>query len=120
MRRDVIYKKLWPETGSWSMALVTMNLRLEAADGSGVEEYRVHDGDIEVRQTRLPLEHAQPEEQWRRLSASEIADHVDGNTVVAEWLRHRIGWQRLLLACTDKETRELFGVSESAEDRHAA
>lgn len=110
------------------MALTTMTLRLEAADGSGVEEYRVHDGEIEVRQARCEsrktgrgsLESAYREDEWRRLSASEIASHVDQNTVVAQWLRQRIGWRHLLLACTEKETLEMFGVFKAPTDHHAA
>lgn len=110
------------------MALATVNFRVEACDGSGIEEYRVHDGDIEVRQARCEsrkadrssLESAYREDQWRRLSASEIASHVHGNTAVAHWLRHRIGWRLLLLACTEKETLEMFGVTEAPINHRAA
>lgn len=100
------------------MALTTMNFRVEAADGSGVREYRVHDGDIEVR-TSCGLDPSSREDEWRRLTAGEIAGHVQGNTVVAQWLRHRIGWRHLLLACTDEETLEMYGI-DAPIDRHAA
>jgi hypothetical protein len=111
--------RLWPETGSWNMALTTMNLRLEAADGVGTEEYRVHDGEIEVR-TSCSLDPSYGQDEWRRLSANEIASHVRENTAVAQWLRHRIGWRQLVLACTDKDTLEMYGVSKTPIDRHAA
>ena len=102
------------------MALATMNLRVEACDGSGVEEYRVHDGDIEVRRPRRRLETSPEEDEWRRLSAREIASHVHGNTAVAHWLRHRIGWRRLVLACLEQDTLEMFAVFSAPTDRHAA
>lgn len=105
--------------GSWNMEITTFNLRLEAADGSGAEEYRVHDGEIEVR-TSCSLEPSHEEDEWRHLTADEIAGHVRGNTAVAHWLRRRIGWRPLLLACTDRETREMFGVPETPVDRQAA
>lgn len=110
------------------MALTTMKLRLEAADRSGAEEYRVQDGGIEVRQAGRgsdeesggPLESPQTADGWRRLTAGEVSSHVRGNTVVAQWLRQRIGWRRLLRACTDKETLEIYEIDKSPIDRHAA
>ncbi len=63
------------------MALMPVNLRVEAPDGSFQEEYRIHGGDI-------------------------------------EWLRHRIGWRRLVLACTDQHTLETFGVSANSDRNH--
>lgn len=102
------------------MALTTMNFRLEAADSSGVEEYRIHFGDIEIRQARQRHGTARSEDEWRRLSSGEIAEHVRRNTAVAQWLLRRLGWQRLLLACTDKETIEMFGVPQAPVDRRAA
>lgn len=110
------------------MPLMTMNFRLEAADGSGVEEYRIRDGEIEVCRKssngreagRCSHDASQREGEWQRLSASEIASHVRENTAVAQWLRHRIGWRRLLLACTDQETLEMFGVPKAPEDQKAA
>ena len=101
------------------MALLPMKLRLEAPDGSGVEEYRILDDGLEVRRTPRPFELGKSD-QWQRLTPAEIASHVHGNTVVAQWLRHRIGWRRLLLACTDKQTLEQFGVVETPIDRYAA
>ena len=102
------------------MALVPMNLRLEAPDGSGVAEYRVRDGDIEVRQLHHRADEWQFEQSWKPLSSAELAEHVQKNTIVAQWLKHRIGWRRLVLACTDKETLHRFGIEQTAVDRHAA
>lgn len=107
-------------TGNGNMALTTMSLRLEAANGSGFEEYRVHDGDIEVRQERQPYALSRGEGAWRRLSSGEIADQVCRKTAVAQWLLRRIGWRRLLLACSDENTLEIFGVSKAPVDFDAA
>jgi hypothetical protein len=107
------------------MALMPVNLRLEAADGSGSEEYRIHDGDIEVRSMRRSVEYDRFEDgrsdsDWQPLTASQLAAHVQDNTIVAQWLRHRLGWRRLLLACTDQQTLRNFGVEDNMRDRFAA
>ena len=126
MRQDVIHKTL-AGNGVLDMALTTMNLRLEAADSSGAEEYRVHQGNVEVRRVDPGLEPAersgapcQAEAGWRQLSGSEIASHVCRKTPVAQWLLRRIGWRRLLLACADQVTLEMFGVSATPVDHQAA
>ena len=108
------------------MALMPVNLRLEAADGSECEEYRIQDGDIEVRTVRRSGEYGPSRrsqfdnDDWQRLTAPQLANHVQRNTVVAQWLQHRIGWRRLILACTDQQTRDNFGIAESVNDRYAA
>ena len=109
------------------MALIPMNLRLEAADGTGSEEYRIHGGDIEVRRVQRSAEYDSDEydqfpsdNDWQQLTAGELSTHVEANTVVAQWLRHRIGWRRLLLACTDQQTRATFGIYEGIQDHFAA
>jgi hypothetical protein len=101
------------------MELVPMYLRLETTDGSGIEEYRIREGEIEVRRAQRPSQEWQFEDAWNRLSAADLTAHVQKNTVVAQWLKHRIGWKRLLMACTDKETLQKFGVPD-AIDRYAA
>ena len=98
------------------MALLPMNLRLEAPNGSGGEEYRIREDEIEVR----PVNPSPPEDDdWQTLSSSDLADHVQRNTVVAQWLRHRIGWRRLLLKCNDRETLQRYGVADM-RDHYAA
>ncbi len=93
-------------------------LRLEAANGSGAEEYRIDEGAIEVRTVRAgePISDA----CWRRLSHAELSAHVRDETAVAQWLRQRIGWRRLLRACINPKTLEEFGISENTLDRYAA
>jgi hypothetical protein len=106
------------------MLLEPVNLRLETADGSGCEEYRIQDGDIEVRRVRSAGERSRFErparDEWQRLTPRELSGHVHDNTVVAQWLRHRIGWRRLILKCADQETRSEFGVRQDVQDRFAA
>jgi len=102
------------------MALLPMNLRLEATNGSGGEEYRIREDEIEVRPVNTSSAKYVSDDDWQPLSSSDLADHVQRNTVVAQWLRHRIGWRRLLLKCTDRETMQRYGVAESIRDRFAA
>lgn len=97
------------------MALLPMNLRLETPDGAG-EEYRIREDEIQVR----PVNRSAAYDDWQPLSSTELAEHVQRNTVVAQWLRHRIGWRRLLLKCTDEDTLRKFGVAQSTSDRLAA
>jgi hypothetical protein len=106
------------------MLLEPVSLRLETVDGSGCEEYRIQDGDIEVRRVRRSGERGRSEclssDEWQRLTPRQLSNHVHDNTVVAQWLRHRIGWRRLILACADQETLDSFGVAENVQDRYAA
>ncbi len=102
------------------MALMPVNLRLEAADGSGIEEYRIQDGDIEVRRVERAVERGRYDNDWQPLTPRQLAAHVQDNTVVAHWLRHRIGWRRLLLACSDQQTLQSFGIESNLRDRFAA
>jgi hypothetical protein len=101
------------------MAYQLVTLRLEAADGSGIEEYRICEDGIEAR--NLPLSPEQPgEDAWRRLSARDLAAHVQNKTIVAQWLQRRLGWRRLLRACIDPEILRDFGVAENTPERYAA
>ena len=109
------------------MVLLPTTLRLEAADGSGVEEYRIFGDRVEVRRPRCGEENDDPElvgDQvsggWRRLTPSDLSRHVKDNTVVAHWLKQRLGWRRLLYVCTDPQILEEFEVPANALDRNAA
>ena len=109
------------------MGLVPMTLRLEAADGSGVEEYRIHENGVEFRRSRSGEEQDDPElleeevsDRWQRLSPADLTAHVKKNTVIAQWLKHRLGWRRLLWACTDPKTMQEFGIADNTLDRYAA
>ena len=109
------------------MTLVPMTLRLEAADGSGIEEYRIRQDAIEVRRPRSGEEQDDEElaleessNRWKPLPHAELRDHVRNNTVVALWLKHRLGWRRLLRACTDPQTLREFGIHDNSLDQYAA
>lgn len=73
----------------------SVRLRLEPHDGSPAKDYRIRDGEIEVRILTTGIHLV----EWRRLTASEIAYHVENNTVVARWLEARLGWRRVLRKC---------------------
>jgi hypothetical protein len=100
------------------MALIPMSLRLEAADGSAAEEYRIYDGDVEVRKLEPLDEGARP--AWYRLTPGQLSTHVQRNTVVAQWLQRRLGWRRLLQKCIDLQTPNDRGEAENTLDRYAA
>ena len=103
------------------MSLIPMSLRLEAGDGSAVEEYRIHDGDVEVRKLRQPVEEIRHGVVWHRLTAGQLSSHVYGNTVVAQWLQRRLGWRRLLQACVDQQDQYAdIGNTEDTVDRYVA
>jgi hypothetical protein len=72
-------------------------LRLEPQDGSPVKDYRIQDGEVEVRVLRTDIHLAGSE--WQRLTPAEIAYHVENNTVVARWLEARLGWRHVLKKC---------------------
>ena len=99
------------------MALMPTTLRLET--DSGVEEYRIYEGVVEVRTLARSGEDPS-EDNWQRLTHAQLAAHVEDGTVVAQWLRHRLGWRRLLRACVNPETLEEFGIAENTLDRYAA
>ncbi len=82
------------------MSLGSMRLRLESGDGFPAKEYRIEDGNVEVR--TLDSEGGpvrRTESMWWRLTPEQLSIHVERNTVVAQWLERRLGWRRLLQAC---------------------
>lgn len=99
------------------MTLLPVNLRLEGQ--SGGEEYRICDDRVEVRKLQSDR-NVDSDDSWQRLSHMDLATHVRGNTVVAQWLRQRLGWRRLLRACISPESLEECGIAENTLDRYAA
>ena len=55
------------------MELTPMCLRLESPDGC-LEEYRICEGEVEVRQLEHPLEE---ERGWHQLTPGELTAHVN-------------------------------------------
>jgi hypothetical protein len=85
------------------MAPTAMRLRLEAQNGSDIEEYRVDHGRVEVRSGRSVGPDELCETYWRPLTPQQLRTHVERNTVVAQWLERRLGWRPLLRACVNHE-----------------
>jgi hypothetical protein len=83
--------------GYQSRASRSTRLRLEPQDGTPAKDYRIQDGEVEVRVLATGIHLADSE--WQRLTTAEIAYHVANNTVVARWLEARLGWRRVLRKC---------------------
>jgi len=99
------------------MALEPMNLRLEAADEAEGKEYRIYDGQIEVRTLECS---AEDDWCWHSVAPEELTAHVNSGTVLAEWLKTRLGWRRLLRACMAEQDLYLFESADHSLDQHAA
>jgi hypothetical protein len=94
----------WLGSGaSKTMSLRSMRLRLESADGSPAKEYRIEDGNVEVR-TLDPEggSHRRNRTVWCQLTPEQLSIHVERNTVVDQWLERRLGWT-FIAACVGQE-----------------
>jgi len=77
-----------------SVVMQTANLRVEAA-GVGINDYRINDGDLEVRAV-TPAGHLYSDVRstWRRLTPGDIALYYRFNTVVGKWLEDKMAeWE---------------------------
>jgi hypothetical protein len=99
------------------MALEHMHLRLETTDGSNAEEYRIYDGQVEVRQLQCCSD---DDYCWHRVTPEQLTAHVNAKTVVAEWLKRRMGWRHLLRACLAEQDLYLFEADNRGAEGHAA
>ena len=99
------------------MSLMPMSLRLEAADGTAIEEYRIDREAVEVRRLSDLGDHGTG---WRRLTSAQLRDHVNRKTLLAQWLEQRLGWRRLLRACLGEENLWQVENSERTLDRFVA
>jgi hypothetical protein len=98
------------------MSLGSMRLRLESGNGSPAKEYRIEDGNVEVRMLD-PEDGSDRSDRctgsiWSRLTPEQLSIHVERNTVVAKWLERRLGWRRLLQACVGQEP-SMWKVAEN-------
>lgn len=98
------------------MAILPIHLRLEITTGSA-KEYRIRDEMIETRQLYSPSGN---ESEWHRLTPEQLSDHVNRNTVVAQWLERRLGWRQLLRACVGEQNLCCFGTAENTAEPRAA
>lgn len=92
------------------MALTPLCLRLEATGGRPIEEYRIHEKDVQVRRLQSRTQNGP---NWRRLMAEELTDHVYRNSMVAQWLEYRMGWQGLLLSCVGDQNLTTKSVEDT-------
>jgi hypothetical protein len=79
-------------------------LRVESGDGT-CKDYRIVGGSVEVRNFAAG---EQPDDNtgwWWTLRPEQLSEHVERNTVVAQWLERRLGWRQLLRACVGEELR---------------
>jgi hypothetical protein len=70
-------------------------LRIDPADGSIVTEYRIDGRNVQSRQV-----HGDDHGDWEQLTPQQLTAHVLANTVVAYWLRRRMGVHQLVRACS--------------------
>ena len=86
------------------MVAGSMRLLLESGNGSPAREYRIEDGNVEVRTLDADGGSVRSTGSvWWRLTREQLRTHVEHNTVVAWWLERRLGWRRLLQACVVAE-----------------
>ena len=90
------------------------NLRIDLGDGSPVVDYRIENDSVETR--TLKVENETP---WQRLTPEQLTSQVMEDTVVARWLRCRMGVHRLLRACTHSFSYAVNSMKNSS-DRSAA
>jgi hypothetical protein len=88
-------------------------LRIDLGVGSPVVDYRIENDCVETR----TLE-ADNEKPWQRLTPQQLTSQVMADTVVARWLRRRMGVHRLLRACTHSLSYAVNSVKDT--DRTAA
>jgi hypothetical protein len=78
-------------------------LRIDPWDGSHIVDYRIENGYVESRTLETWAERGSAiDQQWQRLTPEELSFHVMADTVVARWLRGRMGVHQLIRACSDK------------------
>jgi hypothetical protein len=81
-------------------------LRIDQGDGSAAIDYRIEAGRIESRAVQNGVE-----KPWQRLTPEDVRHHVMADTMLARWLRRRMGIHQLIRACQPDSS--VFGGSES-------
>ncbi len=99
------------------MFVPDVRLRIETS-GESAREYRIADGRVEVRSIPAHMPSDTVRRAWHRLTPEQLSIHVERNTVVARWLEHRLGWQRLLQACTGQTLPDFHrGADKRLDDQ---
>jgi hypothetical protein len=104
-----------PENQGGDM-LACNRLRIDSGKGSPVLEYKIENDRVEGREFSFE---SGDETGWQRLTSEQISSHVMADTVLARWLRGRMGLYRLLRACGGDPFRQDDG-QKSPESRLAA
>ncbi len=98
--------------------LACNRLRLDGVDGSPWQDYRIENGQVEIR---VPDVEGNPHNGgWRPLAPEQITWHVMRSTVVAQWLLRRIGVHALLRACAQQNVAAKPAEEESSQEAIAA
>src|ERR1700741_3215628 len=81
--------------------LACNRLRIDPCDGSPVTEYRIESDHVASRTLETVAEGSTTtDQQWQRLTPEQLSSHALADTVVAQWLRKRMGVHRLIRACS--------------------
>ena len=83
-------------------------LRIDRCDGSRVAEYRIDNGCVESRTLETLGEcGTTTDKHWKRLTPEQLTSHVLAGTVVAQWLRTRMGIHSLIRACSSSANNDV-------------
>jgi hypothetical protein len=80
--------------------LACNRLRIDRDDGSSALDYRIEDDRVESRTLEIGKQ-ASPVtgKEWQLLTPEQLTALIMSDTVVAQWLRRRMGVYRLVRAC---------------------
>src|SRR5690348_13879913 len=102
--------------------LACNRLRIDPGNGSPAVEYRIEDEFVESRTLETDAARRSvpaSEKRWQRLTPEQLTSRVMANTVVAHWLRYRMGVHRLVRAC-NQDSPSLSNSVLEGSDRTAA
>ncbi len=73
-------------------AMIESNqLRIEPPDTTIFNEYRLHQGRLEVRtRDKASRDYPHDDSPWRPLTEDELNSHVALNTLVAQWMSSKL------------------------------
>lgn len=80
--------------------LTAKTLRIDRGRDCSIIDYRIQDGRVETRIVDGAT--VGTENGWRPVSAEQLVSHVMRNTVIAHWLRRKMGIRWLLRACSQE------------------
>ena len=100
--------------------LACNRLCIDPSDGSPAVDYRIEDGRVESRGRELAAERIGTiERTWQPVTAEQLRSHVMAGTVVARWLRRRMGIHQLVRACNQDSPLANDAARELWEQRAA-